>query len=39
MKVFKIISVLAVCMTTTLVHTQDVELDSYKFGEGFKIYG
>ena len=37
MKVFKIISVLAVCMTTTLVHTQDVELDSYKFGEGLRF--
>ena len=37
MKVFKIISVLAVCMTATLVHTQDVELDSYKFGEGLRF--
>jgi len=37
MKVFKIVSVLAVCMTATLVHTQDVELDSYKFGEGLRF--
>ena len=37
MKVFKIISVLAVCMTATLVYTQDVELDSYKFGEGLRF--
>jgi len=37
MKVFKIISVLAVCLTATLVHAQDVELDSYKFGEGLRF--
>ena len=37
MKVFKIISVLAVCLTANLVHTQDVELDSYKFGEGLRF--
>ncbi|MDG1315058.1 MAG: porin [Flavobacteriaceae bacterium] len=37
MKVFKIISVLALCLTASLVHTQDVELDSYKFGEGLRF--
>jgi hypothetical protein len=37
MNVFKIISVLAVCLTATLVHAQDVELDSYKFGEGLRF--
>jgi len=37
MKVFKVISVLAVCLTATLVHAQDVELDSYKFGEGLRF--
>ena len=37
MKVFKIITVLVLCLTASLVHTQDVELDSYKFGEGLRF--